>query len=206
LATIDVGGTVIYNPNGKFESLRAGATDTDSFTCTISDGNGGFDTDTVTVTINGQNDAPYSLSVDNVVFGENASGAIIGNISFGDVDVGDTHTFSTNDTRFEVVGGQLKLASGVSINYETEQTINLTVTVNDVANAQFAKNIQLVITDIAENIVGTNGDDLIYGGIGQDIIYVGAGNDTIYAFGSNDNVYAGAGNDSVFGGEGNDTV
>ena len=50
--------SVTYDPNGQFESLAAGQTATDTFTYTVSDGNGGVDTATTTVTINGVNDAP----------------------------------------------------------------------------------------------------------------------------------------------------
>jgi Ca2+-binding RTX toxin-like protein len=207
LATIDVDGTIIYNPNGKFEYLAEGSTATDSFTYTISDGNGGFDTETVTVTITGQNDAPYSLSIDNVVLNENAAGAIIGNISFGDVDVGDSHTFTTdNPAIFEVVGGQLKLVSGVSLNYEVTKTVNVLVTVTDSANTKFSSNITLSVNDVVDVIVGTNGNETLVGGSGQDIIYAGAGDDIIYAVGGNDTVYAGAGSDTIYAGEGNDTV
>ncbi len=50
--TID-GDNIVYNPNGQFESLNAGETATDTFTYTVSDGNGLTDTASVTVTING---------------------------------------------------------------------------------------------------------------------------------------------------------
>lgn len=50
--------TVSYNPNGQFEALAQGAFMIDTFSYTVSDGNGGFDTASVAVTINGVNDAP----------------------------------------------------------------------------------------------------------------------------------------------------
>ena len=64
-------GTFNYDPNGAFNSLNAGETDTDSFSYTISDGNGGFDTATVTVTIEGVNDGgatgtPFTIEAENV--------------------------------------------------------------------------------------------------------------------------------------------
>ena len=39
-------GSFTYDPNGQFESLAVGETATDSFTYTVSDGNGGTDTAT----------------------------------------------------------------------------------------------------------------------------------------------------------------
>ena len=49
-------GTFDYDPNGQFEFLNDGETETDSFTYTIDDGFGGTDTATVTVTIEGSTD------------------------------------------------------------------------------------------------------------------------------------------------------
>ncbi len=53
LVTDNGDGTVSYDPNGQFDSLGKGQSATDSFTYTVSDGNGGTDTATVTVVING---------------------------------------------------------------------------------------------------------------------------------------------------------
>ncbi|NEQ43836.1 MAG: tandem-95 repeat protein [Leptolyngbya sp. SIOISBB] len=53
-------GTINYDPNGAFQ-LPLGESTEDSFTYTVSDGNGGTDTTTVTVTINGVNDAPIAV-------------------------------------------------------------------------------------------------------------------------------------------------
>ncbi|MCD4780029.1 MAG: tandem-95 repeat protein [Candidatus Omnitrophica bacterium] len=53
-------GNFTYGPNGQFESLQVGESDTDSFTYNVSDGNGGTDEATVTITINGVNDAPVA--------------------------------------------------------------------------------------------------------------------------------------------------
>ncbi|MFH1114214.1 MAG: cadherin-like domain-containing protein, partial [Pseudomonadota bacterium] len=51
-------GGFTYDPNGQFDDLAGGAFTTDSWTYTVSDGNGGEDTATVMVTINGVDDAP----------------------------------------------------------------------------------------------------------------------------------------------------
>ncbi|AFZ42797.1 outer membrane adhesin like protein [Halothece sp. PCC 7418] len=52
LLTLNENGSFDYNPNGQFEDLDGGETDSDSFTYTVSDGNGNSDTATVTITIN----------------------------------------------------------------------------------------------------------------------------------------------------------
>ena len=57
LLTLRADGSYTYNPNGRFNHLRAGQTTTDSFAYTVRDGLGATSTATVTVTINGANDA-----------------------------------------------------------------------------------------------------------------------------------------------------
>jgi VCBS repeat-containing protein len=51
-------GSFTYNPSEQFEYLGTGESSTDSFTYTVSDGNGGTDTAAVTITINGVYDPP----------------------------------------------------------------------------------------------------------------------------------------------------
>ncbi|WP_143874403.1 beta strand repeat-containing protein [Nostoc linckia] len=93
LLTLNTNGTFAYNPNGKFESLSVGATGSDSFTYTISDGSL-TSTATVNVTINGVNDAPtgsptatLSNTAEDTSITINTSDLLAG---FSDVDAGDT--------------------------------------------------------------------------------------------------------------------
>lgn len=58
ILSVNPNGTYTYNPNGVFDSLQPGQTANDSFTYTVSDGNGGTDTATVDITITGTNSAP----------------------------------------------------------------------------------------------------------------------------------------------------
>ena len=51
---INADGTVTYTPDPDFHGI-------DSFTYTVSDGNGGTDTATVTVTVDPVNDAPDAV-------------------------------------------------------------------------------------------------------------------------------------------------
>jgi hypothetical protein len=79
LLTVNSDGSFTYDPNGVFDGLTEGATDTDSFEYTLSDGNGGMDTATVTITIHGLDERgnvtakfkpskdPVTLSADNPI-------------------------------------------------------------------------------------------------------------------------------------------
>ncbi|MES0828567.1 hypothetical protein, partial [Ruegeria sp. SCP11] len=74
-------------------------------------------------TVNDLNEAPTDITLSNASVDENAAGAIIGDLTVTDPDDGDSHTFSVDDARFEVVAGQLKLKAGEALDHETEDTV-----------------------------------------------------------------------------------
>ncbi len=63
LRTLNANGSYSYNPNGAFNHLPAGVTDTDQFTYTVNDPHGGSANGTVTITITGTNDAPVLSNI-----------------------------------------------------------------------------------------------------------------------------------------------
>jgi CSLREA domain-containing protein len=91
LGSVSFTGTdVTYNPNGAFNSLKAGATATDTFTYTMVDGSSAASTATVTITVTGQNDAPTAVN-DSASTNEDATNVaidVLGNDT--DPDIGDT--------------------------------------------------------------------------------------------------------------------
>jgi VCBS repeat-containing protein len=94
--TVTNNGTdVTYDPNGQFEGLTTGQTDTDTFTYTVSDGHGGTDTATVTVTITGVNDSP--VAVDDSKTTDEASSTSI-NVAANDSDAEGAFTVTSIDT------------------------------------------------------------------------------------------------------------
>ncbi|MEO0932664.1 MAG: putative Ig domain-containing protein, partial [Cyanobacteria bacterium J06641_2] len=100
LLTLKSDGTFTYNPNGRFESLSAGATATESFTYKVSDNEGSTDTATATITINGVNDVPV---VDNLIFNQRATENVAFSFTipantFSDIDTGDNLTYSATKT------------------------------------------------------------------------------------------------------------
>ncbi len=92
------------------------------------------------------NEAPTDISLSNTNVAENADGAVIGNVGVVDPDAGDTHSWTVDDVRFEVVGGQLRLKAGQSLDFETEPTVNLTITATDQGGGGLAYNEVFVIT------------------------------------------------------------
>ena len=85
----DADGTYSYtldNANPAVQALAAGETLTDSFTYTISDGNGGTDTATLVVTINGSNDGPTAIDDTNAVTEDTAPNPVSGDLLTNDSD------------------------------------------------------------------------------------------------------------------------
>ncbi|GJL87863.1 MAG: hypothetical protein DHS20C03_15720 [Minwuia thermotolerans] len=121
--TVNADGTFVFDPNGQFESLAAGATATDSFTYTISDGNGGSDSATATVTITGVNDEPDAVD-DAVTVTE--SGTVTGAVLTNDVDVddGDALTVTAVNGVAASVGASVVLPSGATLTLNADGTFS----------------------------------------------------------------------------------
>ncbi len=118
-------GTFGYDPDGQFEALNDGDTAIDTFTYTISDGNGGFDTATVTVTVSGVTDNfPPDAVDDDVTTDEDTvlNGNVLadnGNGADSDPD-GDTFTVTAVNGSALDVGVQFTLPSGASLTQNSD--------------------------------------------------------------------------------------
>ena len=73
LVTDNGDGTFGYDPNGAFERLGDGQTATDTFSYTLSDGNGGTSVATVTLTITGVSDDATGSDAGETVVGSDAA-------------------------------------------------------------------------------------------------------------------------------------
>lgn len=111
--TLRSGGVFDYDPGGAFDGLESGQTDSDSFTYTVSDGQGGVDTATVAITIDG---VSPPVSAENVVidFDLEAPGGYSGDygLSFAGLDVvantsisGDRAGAAGSDGTFTISAG-----------------------------------------------------------------------------------------------------
>ena len=121
---------------------------------------------TATVIISDLNEAPTSVTVqDGATPGghpasstveENVEGAILGEILVEDQDDGDDWTPSVTDTRFAVLeddigGWWLKLADGMSLDYETDPTVDVTVTVTDTDGLTAETVATITVSDVGES-------------------------------------------------------
>jgi hypothetical protein len=91
-------------------------------------------------------------------FNENIAGAVVGTLSVTDPDAGDTHTYSVSDSRFEVVGNQLKLKDGVRLDFEKESQVSLDVTATDSGGLSLTRTFAISVDDVAEVRFAAFGD------------------------------------------------
>lgn len=104
------------------------------------------------------NRAPTGINPATMSIAENtAVGTIVGTMSAVDPDLpDDTHTFAfalpfANGGKFSVAGNAIKVAS--SINFETTQTITVTVKATDKGGLSFTRNIAVSVTNVNETPV-----------------------------------------------------
>jgi hypothetical protein len=81
------------------------------------------------------NTTPSAISLDNVRVPGLTAVAVVGNVTFVDPDIGDSHTITVSDARFHVVSGVLRLSAGISLDPDIEVAVPVIVTVTDLSGA-----------------------------------------------------------------------
>ncbi|WP_262030241.1 cadherin domain-containing protein [Microvirga sp. Mcv34] len=148
---LDAGSTLTYailsDPEGKFQILgnqlqvRSGATldyeakASHQVTVRVTDQGGLYKDQTFTVVVNNVNEAPTSLTLSNTSIDENRTGgASIGVLTGTDPDAGTTLSYTIlndPDSKFAIVGNELRLRTGATLDYETQTSHQVTVRVTD---------------------------------------------------------------------------
>ena len=134
-------------------------------TITGTDTGGLTHTGTVTIAVTDVPEAPVvTLSgAQTLTLREGSSTAADTGIIVSAVDGdGDDVTFTTSDDRFEVVGGKLRVKDGKSFDFETEPTVELTITGTDPGGLSHSQTTTIAVTDVNEPpyLVDGNGDVL----------------------------------------------
>lgn len=138
------GGVITYNPGSALQTLKAGEVVTDSFTYTVSDGNGGTSTATVSFKVKGVNDAP--TVADDSAFA-NANGSVTIDVLANDSDPeGDALTVTGVGT---AANGTVVINANGTVTYTPNAGFSgadsFTYTVQDVAGASAAATVSLVV-------------------------------------------------------------
>jgi Ca2+-binding RTX toxin-like protein len=149
--SIDSAGVVRVAGTLNYESVQS-----HNITVLATSSDGSTNSETFTIGVTNVNEAPTSISLSSATVNEGTAGAdgvVIGTLTVADPDALDTATLTVDDTRFEVVGGQLKLKATASLNFETEPNIEVIVTATDAGGLQFSQAFTLSVNDGFEKSV-----------------------------------------------------
>ena len=119
-------------------------------TITATDSGGLSTEETFTINVEDVNEGPTDLALDGSTVAENEAGATVGTLSSFDPDAGDTVTYSVSDPRFEVVDGELKLVDGESLDHESAESLDITVTATDSEGLSTQETFTIDVTDVNE--------------------------------------------------------
>jgi ELWxxDGT repeat protein len=103
-----------------------------------------------TITVADVNERPTNLALGNLSVNENLVAGAVGAISVQDEDGNETQTLSVSDTRFEIVGSQLKLKAGASLNYESTPSVALSITTVDHGGLSLTQDFTILVNDVNE--------------------------------------------------------
>ncbi|WP_374307439.1 calcium-binding protein [Dongia sp.] len=121
-----------------------------NITVKATDSSGLFVSRVFAIQVQDGNDAPTAISLSSATVAENDAGAVIGTLTVTDPNVGDVHTFNVSDNRFEVVGGQLKLKAGVSLDCEAAASVNVTVIATDLGGLARSQAFVISVSNVNE--------------------------------------------------------
>ncbi|TNE62451.1 MAG: hypothetical protein EP335_12740 [Alphaproteobacteria bacterium] len=205
--------TYTLDPNAT-ASLAGGASVVDTITFTATDST----TRQITISISGADSEPTAPQLDSDGVAENDAGAYVGTLSATDPEGGDV-TFSTNDSRFEVRGDELWLKAGVSLDYESADSVSVLVYATDDDGYNRGAFVEFDVLDVwaSGTLVGSaaaetldGGEDMIGNHIwaqdGHDTVVGSTGADRMGGANGDDLIYGNAGHDTLFGAVGDDTL
>ncbi|MBB3976732.1 Ca2+-binding RTX toxin-like protein [Rhizobium azooxidifex] len=204
---------------GKVSFVHSGAESTKaSFKVAVEDGNEDRSTPvgkTFNFGITPVNDAPKLVATQTLLqIAEDASTASarkVATLSISDPDGGNNKlSLAGSDAKlFEIKNGALWLKKGISLDYETNRSLDVTVRLDDPSigtKHEAEKSFKVAVTDVMETRHGTSGNDRLAGALGKDALYGKDGNDVLDGKGGNDILSGGAGDDRLIGGTGNDRL
>ena len=184
-------------------SLRVTATDTA----------GAGVSDDFNVTVTNVNDAPVVANpiADQTILEDALFSFTVPANTFGDVDLGDTLTYSAMLADGTALPSWLAFDpatmtfSGTPTNDDVG-TLSLNVTATDTGGAGVSDTFNITVESTVVVTYGTNHGDFIFTGRDDDLIYALGGFDVVYSDGGDDTIYGGDGIDLLCGDGGNDVI
>ncbi|MCC6990387.1 MAG: cadherin-like domain-containing protein, partial [Acidobacteria bacterium] len=155
-------GKLRFDTAGAFEDLGDGDSETVTFGYTVSDGRGGSAAGSVQVVVNGVNDAPTEIALDDTSVPENSAfGTLVGLLSSADIDGGPaTYSLIGPAVPFAIDGNRLEVDG--ALDFETQSSWAITVRADDGAGGIVDQAFSITVTDVDEgggNVAPTVTDD-----------------------------------------------
>jgi hypothetical protein len=165
----------------------------------------------VTIAVTDINEAPADITLAPSSVAENsADGTVVGALSDVDPEPGDSATYTlTGDAggRFAISAGNLVVANGALLDYESNTSHQVTVHVVDGGGLSFDKVLTIAVTDVDEAIDLTPGDDTFAAPAGAVVVNALGGVDTItFGFKLTDATVIWSGNQVIVDGPSSHTV
>ncbi|MEO8164753.1 MAG: putative Ig domain-containing protein, partial [Betaproteobacteria bacterium] len=107
-----------------------------------------------TITVVNVNEPPTAIVLLTDTVLENAVGAAIGTMTATDPDANDTLTIRVSDVRFDIVAGVLRLKEGLSLDFEQEPSVRVTITATDQGGLSFDQEFTISVIDVNEPPTG----------------------------------------------------
>ncbi|MCC5630048.1 tandem-95 repeat protein [Nostoc sphaeroides CHAB 2801] len=219
--TSPANGALIFNDNGTLSDTsddyfiytsNTNYNGTDSFTYTVSDGNGGTLTSNFNVEVKPVNDAPLAVN-DTVTSAKNTAVNIQANtLLANDTDI-DSISLSITDISGATNGTAVLQNNGTPSNSADDFIVftpncgfsgaaSFNYTISDRQLTSTAK----VTIQVGDRLLGGNGNDVLHGTPGNDYLNGGNGKDNLYGGDGKDTLNGGNGNDLLCGGLGSDIL
>lgn len=169
-------------------------------TVQVSDGKGGVAIQTFIIDVLDIDDGNTvgDITLSGTAIAEDASlGAVVGRLSLADADGTVTWSLSGGAGKFAIETngrGVARLVVDGELDYETRTSYELTLTAEE-GGTETSETFTIDVTDVAELVKGTTGNDRLRGDATADILKGGAGNDTLIGGGGADRLTGGTGAD-----------
>ncbi|WP_188885262.1 cadherin domain-containing protein, partial [Amphritea balenae] len=164
----DAGETFTYNltdASGNFEivgneiRVKAGAdidfesAESHNVTVQVEDSAGNTYDEAFDLSVNNLNEGPTDITLSGGSVDENsAAGTVVATLAAADEDAGETFTYSLTDTsgNFEIVGNEIRVKAGADIDFESAESHNVTVQVEDSAGNTYDEAFDLSVNNLNE--------------------------------------------------------
>jgi Ca2+-binding RTX toxin-like protein len=176
---------------------------TAAFTVTVqaTDSAGATYQEDIVIAVTNVNETPTGVTLSATTLSEAAdAGDAVGTLDAVDPDVDDTFTYTLTDDAagtFAIVGDQLVLADGATVDFETQAEYSVTVLATDSGGLTSEQTFVIAITDANEPIVGDGKANKLKGTSGEDFLVGLGGNDILEGLGGADELDGGTGKDTA---------